>query len=183
MVWESLGAFWQTSSGLSCNFYWGVASVWPLNHKSLIGGVLQRWLSFWKVVPSPQRNSGALSVTIGFLVPDQYTFLSIAQFGWVASSRKSLGGSKLLPFIKNGGWHCVIGDLQWSLRNWRWTTGRLRWSTPTGLENPPPWQAQADSGQVPEVKDKVAVLDDVIWSHNWPLKRSYDHTNMLRRSS
>uniref|UniRef100_A0A674A9L2 Phosphodiesterase n=1 Tax=Salmo trutta TaxID=8032 RepID=A0A674A9L2_SALTR len=40
-----LSAFWQTPSGLSC----------------LIGGVLQRWLSFWKVLPSPQRNSGALS--------------------------------------------------------------------------------------------------------------------------
>jgi hypothetical protein len=30
-------------------------------HKSLIGGGLQRWLSFCKVLPSPQRNSGALS--------------------------------------------------------------------------------------------------------------------------
>jgi hypothetical protein len=59
MVWESLGAFWQTPSGLSCVFHWGVASVWPLYHKGLIGGVLQRWLSFWKVLPSPQRNSRA----------------------------------------------------------------------------------------------------------------------------
>ena len=30
MVWESLGAFWQTHSGLSCAFYWGMASIWPL---------------------------------------------------------------------------------------------------------------------------------------------------------
>jgi hypothetical protein len=30
-------------------------------HKGLIGGMLQRWLSFWKVLPSPQRNSRALS--------------------------------------------------------------------------------------------------------------------------
>jgi hypothetical protein len=30
--------------------------------------MLQRWFSFWKVLPSPQRNSGALSVTIEFLV-------------------------------------------------------------------------------------------------------------------
>ncbi|XP_062300437.1 high mobility group nucleosome-binding domain-containing protein 5-like [Scomber scombrus] len=37
------------------------ASVWPLYHKGLIGGVLQRWLSFWKVLQSPQRNAGALS--------------------------------------------------------------------------------------------------------------------------
>ena len=56
-----LRAFWQTPSRLSCAFYWGVASPWPLDHKGLIGGVLYRWLSFWKVLPSPQRNSGALS--------------------------------------------------------------------------------------------------------------------------
>ena len=42
MVWESLGAFWQTPSGLSCTFHWGVASVWPLYHKVW----LQRLLSF-----------------------------------------------------------------------------------------------------------------------------------------
>ena len=41
-----LRAFWQTPSRLSCAFYWGV---------------LYRWSSFWKVLPSPQRNSGALS--------------------------------------------------------------------------------------------------------------------------
>ena len=34
----------------------------------------------------------------------------IAQFGQEASSRKSLGGSKLLPF-KNDGGYCVLGDL------------------------------------------------------------------------
>ena len=34
-----------------------------------------------------------------------------AQFGWAASSRKSLGGSKLLPFKIDGG-PCVLGDLQ-----------------------------------------------------------------------
>ena len=54
-------AFSQTPSGLSCAFYWGVASVWPLYHKYLMGGVLQRWLSFWKILPSPQRKFGALS--------------------------------------------------------------------------------------------------------------------------
>ena len=56
-----LVAFWQTPSGLSCAFYWGVASVWPLYHKGLISRVLHRWLSFWKVLPSPKRNSGAHS--------------------------------------------------------------------------------------------------------------------------
>ena len=68
VVWESFRCFWQTPSVLSCLFYWGVASVWQLYHNVLIGRVLQRWLSFWKVFPSPQRKSGALSVTIGFLV-------------------------------------------------------------------------------------------------------------------
>ena len=53
--------FGKTSSDLSCAFYWRGASVRPLYHKGLIGGVLQRWLSFRNVLPSPQRNSGALS--------------------------------------------------------------------------------------------------------------------------
>ena len=34
-------------------FYLGMASVWPLHHKGL---------SFWMVLPSPKKNSGALSV-------------------------------------------------------------------------------------------------------------------------
>jgi hypothetical protein len=38
-----------------------MASVWPLYQKALIGRVLQRWLSFWKVLPFPLRNSRALS--------------------------------------------------------------------------------------------------------------------------
>ena len=42
MVFESLGAFWQTLSRLSCAFYRGVAYIWPLYHKGLIGGVLHR---------------------------------------------------------------------------------------------------------------------------------------------
>ena len=57
----SVGAFWQTPSGPSCAFYWGVASVWPLCNKALIGGGLQRWLSFWKVLLSPERKLGAWS--------------------------------------------------------------------------------------------------------------------------
>ncbi|KAK6327106.1 hypothetical protein J4Q44_G00027510, partial [Coregonus suidteri] len=43
-------------------------------------------------------------------LPDQGPSPPIAQFGRAASSRKSLGGSKLLPF-KNDGGHCVLGDL------------------------------------------------------------------------
>ena len=109
MVWESLGAFWQTPSELSCAFYCRVASVWPLYHNGLISGVLQRWLSCWKLLPSPQRNSGSLSEWPSFLVhlPDQGPSPPISQFGLAASSWKSLGGSKLLPF-KNDGHHCLI---------------------------------------------------------------------------
>jgi hypothetical protein len=81
IVWESIGAFWQTPSRLSCAFYWGVASVWPLYHKGLISGVLQRWLSFWKVLPSPQSNSRALS---------ECPSPPIAQFGRAASSQRFL---------------------------------------------------------------------------------------------
>ena len=44
-------------------------------------------------------------------LPDRGPSLPIAQFGWAASSRKSLGGSKLLS-LKNDGGHCVLGDLQ-----------------------------------------------------------------------
>ena len=106
-----LGAIWQTASRLSCGFYLGVASIWPLYHKSLIDGVLQRWLSFWKFLPSPQRNSGALSVTIRFLVTSMTKalltrLLSLA--GQPALGR--VGGSKILQFNNDGG-HCVLGDL------------------------------------------------------------------------
>ena len=44
-------------------------------------------------------------------LPDQGPSPPNAQFGCAASSRKSLGGSKLLPF-KNYGAHCVLGDHQ-----------------------------------------------------------------------
>jgi hypothetical protein len=44
-------------------------------------------------------------------LPDQDPSPLIAQIGWVASSRKSLGCSKLIPF-KNDGGHCVLGNLQ-----------------------------------------------------------------------
>ena len=44
-------------------------------------------------------------------IPDQGPSPTIARFGQAVSSRKSLGGSKLLPF-KNDGGHSVLGDLQ-----------------------------------------------------------------------
>ena len=48
--------------------------------------------------------------TVGHL-PDQGPSAPIAQFGRAASSGKSLGGSKLLPFKHDGG-HCVLENLQ-----------------------------------------------------------------------
>ena len=87
-----------------------VISVWALYHKGLIGGVQQRWLSFWKVLPSPQRSSVSDLRVLGHL-PDQGSSPPITQFGRAASSMKSVGGSRLLPF-KNDGGHCVPGDLQ-----------------------------------------------------------------------
>ena len=47
MVLGSLGNFWQTPRRLSC----AIGFIWPLYHKGLIGGVLQRWLSFLKALP------------------------------------------------------------------------------------------------------------------------------------
>ena len=44
-------------------------------------------------------------------IPDEGLSPPIAQFVWAASSKKSLGGSKHLPF-KNDGGNCVLGDLQ-----------------------------------------------------------------------
>ena len=116
MVWESLGAFWPTPSGLSGAFYWGVASVWPIYHKGRICGVLQRWLPIWKFLPSSQRNSGALSEwPSGSWSPRPRHFspdCSVWPGSW-----KSLGGFKLLPF-KNDGGHCVLVDLQCSRMFW-----------------------------------------------------------------
>ena len=91
-----------------CLFNLGVVSVWPLYRKGLIGGVLQRWFS--------HLHNGTLELcqsdhrVLGHL-PDQGPSPLIAQFGWTTSSRKSLGGPKLLPF-KNDRGHCVLGDLQ-----------------------------------------------------------------------
>jgi hypothetical protein len=53
--------FGKLQAGCHVPFNLGVGSVCPLYYKVLIGGELQRWLSFWTVLPSPQRNSGALS--------------------------------------------------------------------------------------------------------------------------
>ena len=89
-----------------------MAAVWPLYQKDMIGGVLQRRFSHlhrgtMELCQSDHQVLGHLR--------DECPSPSIAQFVWADSSRKSLGGSKLLPF-KNDGAHCVLGDLQ-SCRN------------------------------------------------------------------
>jgi hypothetical protein len=70
-----------------------MASVWSLHHKGLIGGVLQR------LVPISTEELELCQSDhwdIGHL-PEQGPFSPNAKFGLMASSRKSLGGSKLLP--------------------------------------------------------------------------------------
>ena len=62
---------------------------------------------------STEELWSSVRVTIWVLghLPDQDHSPLNAQFGQSANSRKSLVGSKLLPF-KNDGGHCVLGDLQ-----------------------------------------------------------------------
>ena len=59
---------------------------------------------------STEELWSSVSVTLVFLVTSLTMALlpPIVQFGLAASSRKSLGGSKLLPF-KNDGAHSVLG--------------------------------------------------------------------------
>jgi hypothetical protein len=86
-----------------------VAST-TLYHKGLIGGVLQSWLSFWKVIPSPQSNYRALSEwPLGSWSPPWPRPFLLSLAGQPALGR--VGGSKLLLF-KNDGGHCILGHLQ-----------------------------------------------------------------------
>ena len=74
--------------------------------------VLQILLSFWQVLPSQPRNSNSVRVVIGFLVTS-LTKVLLAQFGQMASSRKSLGSSIFFPFPKDGA-HCALENFQHS---------------------------------------------------------------------
>ena len=68
MVLESLGAFWQTPSGLSCDFYW-VASFWPLYHKGLIWWSAAEMVVLLEGSPiSTVELWSSVKVTIGYLV-------------------------------------------------------------------------------------------------------------------
>ena len=68
-------------------------------------------MSFWKVLPSPKEELCQSDHRVVDHLHEQGPSSSIAQYGRAAGSRKSLGGSKLLPF-KNDGGHSVLGDLQ-----------------------------------------------------------------------
>ena len=73
-----------------------VSSVWPLYHTGLIGGVLQRGWSFWKVLLSSQYNAVALSEwPSGFLV----TSLTKALLPRLLSlaRRPAVGGVLVVP--------------------------------------------------------------------------------------
>ena len=62
MVWESFRCILANSRGAAmCLLLRSGFRTWPLYHSGLIGGLLQIWLSFWKVLLSPQRNAGALT--------------------------------------------------------------------------------------------------------------------------
>ena len=113
MVWESFRCLLGNSNGLSCAFYWGVASIGHSTIKTWLvkccrdGCPFGRFSHLHRGTLEPCQSDHRV---LGHL-PDQGPSPPIAQFGWAASSRKSLGGSKLLPF-KNDGGHCVLGDLQ-----------------------------------------------------------------------
>ena len=92
-----------------------MASVWPLYHEGLIGGVAEM-VVLLEVLLEGYPISTTLELcqsdhrVLGHLL-EQGPSPQIAQFGQADSFRNSLGGSKLLPF-KNDGGHCVLGNLQ-----------------------------------------------------------------------
>ena len=98
-----LGAFWQIPGWLSCAFYWGVAST-RLVECCRDGCPSGRFSHL-------HRGTLELCQSGHRVLPDQGASPPLAQFGRAASSRKSLCGSKLLPF-KNDGGHCVLGNFQ-----------------------------------------------------------------------
>ena len=102
MIWESLGAFWQTPSRLSCAFYWRVDSIWPLYHKGLIGGVLQRWgCPSGRFSLLRREICGSVRVTIGLLATN-LTKALLPRLLMVVPNF----------FHKNEGGHGVLGNLQ-----------------------------------------------------------------------
>lgn len=107
-----LGAYWQILSGLSCIFHRGVASCWPLYHKGLIGGVLQRCCTsgrFYHVHRGTLELCQCDHWVPGHL-PDQDPSPLITHFCQTPSLRKSPGDFKLLSFTN--GDHCVLWDCQ-----------------------------------------------------------------------
>lgn len=98
MVWESFSCLFGKPQ--VCSF---ISLVY---HTGLIGGVLQNWLYFWKVLLSSQSNTGAL-LLITSLIPST----SVAQ---MTSCRKSPICFKLLWFTDDEG-NCGLWNLQFCI--------------------------------------------------------------------
>ena len=71
--------------------------------------MLQRWLFFWKVLPSPPRNWSSVKVTSGFLVTSLTKALLLRLLR--LAGRTALGRVLVVPnfYFKNNGGHCVLG--------------------------------------------------------------------------
>ena len=90
-------SYWQKNIWLSCVFHWGEASTWPLLHYQWIVAVMVVLLEVSPISTPDLCNSASDHQVLGHL-PYQGPPPPITQFYWVASSRKSPGCSKLLPF-------------------------------------------------------------------------------------
>ena len=90
--------FGKLQAGCHVPFTGGVVSVWPLYHKGLIGGVLQMDVLLEGSPISSEELESSVRVTMGFLVTSLTKVLipRLLSLARAASSRKSLGGSKLV---------------------------------------------------------------------------------------
>ena len=87
-----------------------MASVWPLYHTGPDWWIAAEMVVLLEGSPlATEERWSSDRVTIGFLVTSLTSPL-IAQFRRPASSRKSPGGSELLPFMDDGG-HCAHWEI------------------------------------------------------------------------
>ena len=114
MVRELFGSSWQTPSRLSCVFF---TEEWlPSGHSTIKAWLVECCRDGRTFQKDNHLHSRTLELcqrnywVLGYLL-DQGPSPMIIQYSWAASSRKSHGGSRHLPF-KNDGGHCILGDLQ-----------------------------------------------------------------------
>lgn len=115
---NSLGAFWQPSSGLVCVLLWGKSFIWLICHKAQTGKGPEWWLSLWNFVPCQHKDSGAPSEwTLGYSSPLLVRPFS-GQFCFVTGFGRVLVAPNLPPFKHHEG-NCffvfVIGELTYLL--------------------------------------------------------------------